>query len=83
MANAKDDWEKLHSTKDDKDICLDISYSQSRGKFRVDVHHGAEKLSEEFNASYAPRFGMDVADTAQAYEIAEKLAEQLEKKLNL
>ena len=80
------DWQDIHKTQDDKGIRLKIEYSKAAHTYSVSVSYGEDSdnsLSERFNATYEPVFGMDVSDQEEAYEIAERLAVQLERKLNL
>ncbi|PJB69153.1 MAG: hypothetical protein CO093_11135 [Alphaproteobacteria bacterium CG_4_9_14_3_um_filter_47_13] len=83
MTDLHDDWNKLLEEKDAKNVLLQIFYSASQHKFKVNVSYNRETLSEQFNALYRPTFGMDIEDYTQAMEIADILAAKIDKKFNL
>ena len=83
MSKNKEGWRSLVDTKDEKGISLLVSYSQEMKTFKVDVGFGSKTLTEEFNARHEPLFGMDVADRAEAMDIAEELAKKIETEFKL
>jgi hypothetical protein len=82
----KHDWQQIEHIQDEKGFKLSIEHSSLERQFRVVVSHEQypeKSLSEQFNATYEPIFGIDIADQQVAYEIAEELAQKLESKLQL
>lgn len=48
-------------------------------EFEVVVSQGERLLRERFRPLYVPRFGIDAADLMRIHEIAERLAQRLER----
>lgn len=83
MSDEVDDWNTIIDTDDDKGINLKVSYSEALHRFKVNVSYKDESLSDEFNANYEPRFGMDVSDNKRVTKIAEDMAQKTERKFGL
>lgn len=73
----------MFKDKDSKGIELECNYLASSHEFEVIVKFKTTIKKETFKASFEPRFGMDVVDSNQALVIAEKLAQQIERELNI
>jgi hypothetical protein len=68
-------WQETDST----GIKAKCEYQE--GVFTVTVSKDSLMKTESFRQSFTPTFGMDVEDLAQSTDIAERLANELEKEL--
>lgn len=68
---------------DSKGVHVKCEYNIETRQYSVTVEYKHTRYSETFHAMFEPRFGPDTADMATATQIAEKLADKIDKEFNL
>ena len=68
---------------DSKGITAKCEFEPINFNYIITVSYGNTVKTEKFRCSFEPRFGMDIIDSNQSMMIAEKLALEIEKELNL
>lgn len=68
---------------DNKGIKAKCLYDNMTNTYEIVVSYNQIMKSEKFKANYVPLFGMDILDMNISQQIANKLAEEIEKEAGL